>query len=41
MKALVGRLQGAKVINGLQSDIHWQQVGAGGWQNTNVRVIEN
>ena len=41
MKALVGRLQGGKVINGLQSDIHWQQVGAGGWQNTNVRVIEN
>ena len=38
--ALVDWLNGKKESHGLASDIHWQRVGAGGWQNANVQVIE-
>lgn len=40
MQALVGWLDGQTVYNGLQSDIRWEQVQEGGWQNTAVRVVE-
>ena len=40
MKALVGWLQGERESIGLQSAIHWEQVGEGGWQNAVVKVIE-
>lgn len=41
MNALILRLQGEMATAGLQSDITWEQVGEqGGWQNTNVRVVE-
>ena len=41
MKAMLRWLQGEKQSEGLQSDIRWQQVNEnGGWQNSNVQVIE-
>ena len=39
MKALIGRLNGAQESKGLQSDIQWQQVENGGYQNACVGVI--
>lgn len=41
MQALVEWLDGKKEIQGLQSDIRWVQVPNGGWQNAEVRVVEN
>ena len=42
MNALIQRAKGASgETAGLQSDIRWQQVENGGWQNANVKVIEN
>lgn len=38
--ALVDWLNGKKESHGLESDIIWQRVGAGGWQNANVKVVE-
>lgn len=38
--ALVDWLNGKKESHGLGSDIQWQRVGAGGWQNANVQVVE-
>ncbi len=41
MQALIDWIDGYEGP-GLQSDIHWVQVGEnGGWQNTNVQVVEN
>lgn len=40
MQALVGRLDGQTEYHGLQSDIRWEQVQEGGWQNAEVRVVE-
>jgi len=39
MHMLVDYLQGEESHAGLQSNVEWQQVGNGGWQNKNVRVI--
>lgn len=41
MRAMIGWLNGEKETQGLQSIIRWTQVGEGGWQNEEVRVIEN
>ncbi len=41
MRAMIGWLNGEKETQGLQSVIRWTQVGEGGWQNEEVRVIEN
>lgn len=41
MHALVGAMEGKNGIVGMQSDIRWEQVGEGGWQNGWLRVIEN
>ncbi len=38
--ALVGWIQGSKEEHGLQSEIRWEQIGDGGWQNGIVRIIE-
>ena len=40
MRALVAWINGEKEAKGLQSDIRWQQIENGGWQNELVRVIE-
>ena len=41
MNALIQKAKGASgETAGLQSDIRWQQVENGGWQNANVKVIE-
>ena len=39
MRALVAWLNGEKAMNGLQSNIRWNQVNNGGWQNACVKVI--
>jgi len=39
MQALVAWLNGEKTTNGLQSNIRWDQVNNGGWQNACVKVI--
>jgi len=39
MRALVAWLNGEKEMNGLQSNIRWNQVNNGGWQNACVKVI--
>lgn len=41
MHALIAWLRGGKETNGIQSNIRWQQAGEGGWQNANVRVVQN
>lgn len=41
MRALIGWLNGENETQGLQSVIRWTQVGEGGWQNEEVRVIGN
>ena len=41
MRAMIGWLNGEKETQGLQSVIRWTQIGEGGWQNEEVRVIEN
>ena len=41
MHALISWLRGGKETNGIQSNIRWQQAGEGGWQNANVRVVQN
>lgn len=41
MRALIERNNGVYESFGLQSVIRWQQEGQGGWQNTEVQVIEN
>lgn len=38
MQALVAWLRGEKKHHGLQSDIHWEQAGEGGWQNCGIKV---
>lgn len=40
MRALLEWLQGRNYYEGLQSVIHWQQVGKGGWQNTGMKIVE-
>lgn len=40
MRALIERNNGIYESFGLQSVIRWQQEGQGGWQNTEVQVIE-
>ena len=40
MKALVLRLQGENESTGMQSQVRWQQVGEGGYQNECVKVVE-
>lgn len=40
-QALVAWLRGEKSINGLQSDIRWNQAEEGGWQNSGIKVIGN
>lgn len=40
MNALIAWIDGQKAYNGLQSDIRWQQIGEGGWQNSAVSIIE-
>lgn len=40
MRALVAWINGEKETQGIQSDIRWQQIENGGWQNACVRVIE-
>lgn len=40
MRALIERNNGVYESFGLQSVIRWQQEGQGGWQNTEVQVIE-
>ena len=41
MRALVAWINGEKEAKGLQSDVRWQQIENGGWQNTYVRVVDN
>jgi len=41
MRTLVAWLQGEQQTSGLQSDIRWEQVEEGGWQNASIKVIEN
>ena len=41
MKATVKWLQGEKESKGLQSDIRWSRVLRGGYQNEQVKVVEN
>jgi len=38
--ALLGWLQGQTQHEGLQSNIRWQRIGNGGWQNTGMKVVE-
>ena len=40
MRALVKWTEGYHTTTGLQSYIRWEQVGEGGWQNTEVQVVE-
>lgn len=40
MRALVGWLKGEKESSGLQSNIRWQQIADGGYQNAAVKVME-
>lgn len=40
MHAMIGWLHGEKEVKGLQSSIRWTQIGEGGWQNEEVKVIE-
>jgi hypothetical protein len=40
MQALIGWLNGDKERVGLQSDIRWQQIKEGGYQNAQVKVVE-
>lgn len=40
MKALVEWTKGKKETEGLQSYIRWTQMGEGGWQNAEVKVVE-
>lgn len=39
MRTLIGWLDGEKETQGLQSNIRWQQIGEGGYQNTAVQVV--
>ena len=40
MNALVDWLDGKQQHNGLQSDIRWQRISHGGWQNVGIKVID-
>lgn len=40
-RALMAWFQGQNQIQGLQSDIRWQQIENGGYQNASVRVVES
>ena len=40
MRALVGWLKGETESSGLQSNIRWQQIADGGYQNAAVKVVE-
>jgi len=40
MRALVGWLKGETESSGLQSNIRWQQITDGGYQNAAVKVVE-
>lgn len=41
MRSLISHLQGESAREGLQSDIYWEQIENGGYQNTGVHVVAN